>query len=173
MDRAVEVTRFTIGEWVPLLMFGVTYVLTCLLGAVLMLLQYAPFVELYEYFSGTAVPVLAGSELISAVLLLFGCAVTRGSRILGRIAIHSQSTKAGRESGERRVALRPRTSPLLGLRRRRRRIPRPERLPGKRQRVDGLHDLDRGTGIGVWLPVRSSSSSICISSFRLPQHGFS
>lgn len=48
------------------------YVVTCLLGAVLILLGYRPFVELFRYFSGTATPSLSGSQTATDLTLLVG-----------------------------------------------------------------------------------------------------
>jgi hypothetical protein len=61
----------------PLLAFLLVYTVTCLVGAILMLEQYRPFVALYEYFSGSRVPrlsheqgTIAWSLLLAAPALL-------------------------------------------------------------------------------------------------------
>lgn len=59
-----------LSDHVPLAVFLTVYVLTCLIGAVILLLNYRPVVAPWEYFSGTRVPNLTGSQLVDAVLLL-------------------------------------------------------------------------------------------------------
>lgn len=63
-----------IGRWAfnnaPVLIFLVTYVFTSLLGALLFLADYRPFVRLYEYFSGTQIPSLDASQSVAVLLLL-------------------------------------------------------------------------------------------------------
>lgn len=59
-----------LGDYVPLAVFLTVYVLTCLIGAVILLLNYRPFVVPWEYFSGTPVPHLTESQLVNAVFLL-------------------------------------------------------------------------------------------------------
>jgi hypothetical protein len=58
------------GRYLPLILFSVVYVATCLVGAVLMLLGAEPFVGLFEYFSGTQVPDLSLAQLAMALILL-------------------------------------------------------------------------------------------------------
>jgi hypothetical protein len=55
---------------VPVVAYLLVYVFTCLLGALLMLERYRPFVALYEYFSGTQVPRLDHHDGLVAWLLL-------------------------------------------------------------------------------------------------------
>src|SRR4051812_23228763 len=57
----------------PLLCFTLIYCGTCLLGAVLLLVNWRPFVALWEYFSGNVDPTLHGSALRTCLLLLFAC----------------------------------------------------------------------------------------------------
>jgi hypothetical protein len=57
---------------VPLLVFGITYGLTCLLGAVLMLAGVHDFNVLYRYFSGTPVAHLSDSQALIDLVLLLG-----------------------------------------------------------------------------------------------------
>jgi len=59
----------------PMLVFSVTYALTCLLGAIALLLNLQPFVDLFEYFSGTRRAPLAGDALIVTLVLLFGAPI--------------------------------------------------------------------------------------------------
>lgn len=54
----------------PLLAFISVYLVTCALGAALMLLNWRPFVDLFEYFSGTPVATVTGSELAINLILL-------------------------------------------------------------------------------------------------------
>src|SRR3954447_8769896 len=56
----------------PLLCFTLIYCGTCLLGAVLLLIDWRPFVALWEYFSGGIDPSLHGADLRACLLLLFG-----------------------------------------------------------------------------------------------------
>lgn len=59
-----------LGAYVPLLILLVVYVLTCLVGAIVLLVNYRPVVAVWEYFSGTPVPTLSGAELLISVVLL-------------------------------------------------------------------------------------------------------
>lgn len=54
----------------PLLAFGVVYGTTCLLGALLFLADYTPFVALFEHFSGTRTPTLSDRNFWIALVLL-------------------------------------------------------------------------------------------------------
>ncbi len=65
-----RVSATSLSDYVPLAVFLTVYVLTCLIGAVFLLLNYRPVVALWEYFSGTRVPDLTGSHLVDAVTLL-------------------------------------------------------------------------------------------------------
>jgi hypothetical protein len=57
--------------WIPLVLYFAVYFTTCLIGSILLLLRYGPFVSLYIYFSGTPVPRLRGDNLrIELVLLI-------------------------------------------------------------------------------------------------------
>ncbi len=55
----------------PMLVFTLTYLLTCLLGAIALLVNLQPFVDLFEYFSGTRRAPLVGHELTVTLALLF------------------------------------------------------------------------------------------------------
>ena len=57
-------------RYAPLAVFGLVYLLSCLVGAVLLIVDYAPFVALFEYFSGTEAPELSAGETRTNVLLL-------------------------------------------------------------------------------------------------------
>ena len=57
-------------RYAPLAVFGLVYLLSCLVGAVLLIVDYAPFVALFEYFSGTEAPDLSAAETRTNVLLL-------------------------------------------------------------------------------------------------------
>ena len=59
-----------LGAYVPLLILLAVYVLTCLIGAMVLLVNYRPIVAVWEYFSGTPVPTLSGAELLISVVLL-------------------------------------------------------------------------------------------------------
>lgn len=65
-------------RYAPLLLFALTYVLSCVVGAVLMLVGYDAFTALFEYFSGTDVPSLAGDELAVTLTLLLVAPVVLG-----------------------------------------------------------------------------------------------
>src|SRR5579859_4357450 len=57
--------------FLPMLVFTLTYLLTCVLGAIALLVNLQPFVDLFEYFSGTRRAPLAGSALTVTLVLLF------------------------------------------------------------------------------------------------------
>ena len=57
--------------FLPMLVFTLTYLLTCLLGAIALLVNLQPFVDLFEYFSGTRPAPLAGDALTVTLVLLF------------------------------------------------------------------------------------------------------
>jgi hypothetical protein len=57
-------------RYLPLFLFLLVYVLSGLVGALLIVANYGPFVSLYEYFSGTRAPTLHGSALADDLLLL-------------------------------------------------------------------------------------------------------
>lgn len=57
-------------RYAPLLLFALTYVLSCVVGAVLMLAGYDAFTALFEYFSGTDVPAVSGERLAVTIVLL-------------------------------------------------------------------------------------------------------
>lgn len=69
----------------PMLVFTITYVLTCLIGAVALLLNVQPFVDLFENFSGTRRPPLAGESLTIALVLLFGAPIAMW---VGYVLVH-------------------------------------------------------------------------------------
>jgi hypothetical protein len=80
---ARRTSRRVRGSWAfanaPLLVFLVIYVATCLLGAAMMVADYPhTFVVLFEYFSGTHVPHLTGSELAVEWSLLCGAPLALG-----------------------------------------------------------------------------------------------
>ena len=54
----------------PLVVFGLVYAFTCLVGALLMMSGYHDFVGLFEYFSGTPVPHLTTAQILLDLLLL-------------------------------------------------------------------------------------------------------
>jgi len=97
-----------LGAYVPLVVLLVVYALTCLLGAIVLLVNYRPFVALWEYFSGTNAPRLSGSEILISVTLLvvppllMVCGYWLGTRIPVRIGV--RPLPAG---------LRRRTSPVV------------------------------------------------------------
>ena len=55
--------------------FSITYLLTCLLGAIALLVNLQPFVGLFEQISGTRAAPLTGKNLIVALVLLFGAPI--------------------------------------------------------------------------------------------------
>src|SRR5260370_16768627 len=55
----------------PMLVFTLTYLLTCLLCAIARLVILHPFVDLFEYLSGTRRAPLVGHELTVTLALLF------------------------------------------------------------------------------------------------------
>src|SRR5579859_6636525 len=57
--------------YLPMLVFTLTYLLTCVLGAIALLVNLQPFVDLFEYFSGTRRAPLAGDALTITLVLLF------------------------------------------------------------------------------------------------------
>ena len=57
-------------RYAPLIVFGAVYTLSCLLGALLLIAEYKPFVALFEYFSGTAAPQLSSEETQTSLVLL-------------------------------------------------------------------------------------------------------
>lgn len=57
-------------RYAPLIVFGVVYTLSCVIGALLLIADYTPFVSLFEYFSGTAAPQLSRAETRTNLLLL-------------------------------------------------------------------------------------------------------
>lgn len=59
-----------IERLIPLAAYLVAYLLTCVLGAVLILADYDPFVALFEYFSGTRAPLLTDDQRRTAIVLL-------------------------------------------------------------------------------------------------------
>lgn len=76
--RGAARQRIDVGAWAPAIAFYATYATTCLIGATLMLVDYEPFVELFEYFSGTEVPSLQGREFWVALALLVGAPLALG-----------------------------------------------------------------------------------------------
>jgi hypothetical protein len=56
----------------PLLAFMLVYIVTCLVGALLMVVGYREFVRLFEYFSGTPVPRLSDRQTALDLILLLG-----------------------------------------------------------------------------------------------------
>jgi hypothetical protein len=63
-----------LGRWLmgnaPMVAFLLIYTSTCLLGALLMLANYRPFVRLFEYFSGTHIPSLDATRSVVVLVLL-------------------------------------------------------------------------------------------------------
>jgi len=57
-------------RYAPLIVFGVVYTLGCLIGALLLIADYTPFVALFEYFSGTVPPQLSPAETRTNLILL-------------------------------------------------------------------------------------------------------
>lgn len=57
-------------RYAPLLLFALTYVVSCVVGAVFMLVGYDAFTALFEYFSGTDVPEVRGRQLALTLALL-------------------------------------------------------------------------------------------------------
>ena len=57
-------------RYLPALLFLAVYVLTCLLGALLLLADYRPFVDLFEYFTAVPTPRLDEGKLAVALFLL-------------------------------------------------------------------------------------------------------
>ena len=83
--RQSDATDGRVGNYLPLAIFGAVYVLTCLIGAIVLIVNYRPFVALWEYFSGTTEPVLSGAQLaISATLLLIPPLLLAAGYWLGR-----------------------------------------------------------------------------------------
>lgn len=66
--------RPSFGRWMfnnaPMVAFLLIYLFTCLLGALLMLANYRPFVRLFEYFSGTHIPFLTTTQGLVVLVLL-------------------------------------------------------------------------------------------------------
>lgn len=60
-----------IERMLPLGLYLAAYLVTCVLGAVLVLVDYDPFVALFEYFSGTRAPSLTDDQRQTALVLLF------------------------------------------------------------------------------------------------------
>lgn len=58
------------SAYVPLIILLAVYVFTCLVGAIVLLVNYRPVVAVWEYFSGTPVPALGGGEILISVVLL-------------------------------------------------------------------------------------------------------
>jgi hypothetical protein len=67
----------------PMLVYTLVYVVTCLIGAFMLLVDWRPFVALFEYFSGTEAPQLTGSELATTLVLLVAAPVTMWAGFLG------------------------------------------------------------------------------------------
>jgi hypothetical protein len=69
-----RVNQQRIGRWAfnnaPVLIFFVIYAFSSLLGALLLLANYRPFAGLFEYFSGTQIPSLSGSQTVAVLMLL-------------------------------------------------------------------------------------------------------
>jgi hypothetical protein len=55
----------------PMLIYTLVYAGTCLVGSVLLLVDWRPFVAYFEYFSGTDNPQLTNAEVATALTLLF------------------------------------------------------------------------------------------------------
>lgn len=80
-------------RYLPFLMFVVIYSITCLLGAALFLIEYTYFIRLYEYFSGTPVPMLEPGQkwvalnllLVAPALMGIGYAVTTSNSFLSHL----------------------------------------------------------------------------------------
>jgi hypothetical protein len=58
-------------RYAPMIVFTGVYLVTCVLGCLLMIVDYRPFVLLFEYFTGTSVPPLTTGQTIVTLLLLF------------------------------------------------------------------------------------------------------
>jgi hypothetical protein len=71
----------------PLLVFLAVYVLSCLLGALLILGDYRPFVRLFQYFSGTKPPTLQDGELAANLWLLFAAPVALALGYVATVAV--------------------------------------------------------------------------------------
>jgi hypothetical protein len=57
-------------NYAPIVAFLLIYVFTCLLGALLLLADYRPFIRLFGHFSGTRVPSLDASQSVTVLMLL-------------------------------------------------------------------------------------------------------
>lgn len=57
-------------SFLPAIVFSAVYAATCLLGAVILLLDFRPIVSLFEHFTGTHAPTLTPAEVSVAVTLL-------------------------------------------------------------------------------------------------------
>ncbi len=77
-------------RFVPAIVFSTVYVITCLVGAVFLLLDLRPIVSLYEHFSGTHAPRLDPDQfrtvliLLVATPVLFWVGSAAASRVGGR-----------------------------------------------------------------------------------------
>ena len=69
--RRREGDSWVVGH-VPILLFLAIYIVTCLLGALLFLAGYRPFIRLFEYFSGSHIPHLDHSQALILLTLLCG-----------------------------------------------------------------------------------------------------
>jgi hypothetical protein len=61
----------SLADHTPPLVLTFVYAVTCLLGALLLLARFGPFVTAFEYFSGTAAPALSRDQTLVALVLLF------------------------------------------------------------------------------------------------------
>jgi hypothetical protein len=88
-----------LGRWVfgnaPILIFLVVYLFSSLLGALLLLAGYRPFVRLFEYFSGTHIPSLNESQTVVVLLLLCGAPLLlwAGYAVARRVPVRDQALK--------------------------------------------------------------------------------
>jgi hypothetical protein len=87
-DDDARTTQFLVS-YVPLLLFLVVYLLTCLVGALLLLFDFRPYAALFEYFSGfraprdrpDVLPTQLALLLLAPVLMSVAYAVTTRLRI--------------------------------------------------------------------------------------------
>ena len=73
MIRDGKLTYAGLSRYVPLLIFFAVYAGTCLIGAIVLLVDYRPVVRLWEYFAGTPAPLLSDGQKLLSVVLLVAC----------------------------------------------------------------------------------------------------
>jgi hypothetical protein len=64
-------TESVVMRHLPIVLFAAVYVITCLIGALFLIIDYRPFVELFEYFTAVKSPHLVEGKLALALYLLF------------------------------------------------------------------------------------------------------